>query len=1384
MSDSSADRDPIEVPPSTGSPAPAGAEATASTEPEHEASAPFELPSSFGDYELLEPIAAGGMGIVYRARQKSLHRVVAVKMIRLGPLAGAADLRRFQLEAEAAARLDHPHIVPIFEVGQVGELPFFSMKLLEGGSLGDRLGRSAADPRAAAGLVVAIAEAVHHAHQRGILHRDLKPANVLLDAQGNPHVGDFGLARSLEGDSSLTQSGAILGTPSYMAPEQAAGTPGNATTAADVYGLGAILYALLTGRPPFQAATPIETLRRVVDDEPTKPRTLNPQLDRDLEAICLKALEKPSKRRYPSAQALAEDLRRWSAGEPIRARRIGRRERVWKWARRRPAIAALVGLLVLVAAAGLIGIFVLYGEAVVARGQATDRARAESEARALAMEQTKKALRALQASEVSLYANRIALADRERSAHDPDRADELLDDCPAALRDWEWRHLKRRHHEDVQSYGDHDGAVQSLAISPDDRYLACADAGRSLHVRDRATGRALDLPGFPGGGMAVAISPDGRWLAAGGNLGALNVGAVKLWSTATWTEVRSLSLNTWTQVKSTPFINNHPQALAFSPDSRRLVAGHFDDMVRVWDIATGGLRTLSGHKKMVQDVSFSPDGRLIASASGDSTIRIWDAESGALRAIFRHERPVFSLAFHPEGRLLASSGGDSTDGSRGDLTIWDLDTARVLRRTSALRSLVHCVRFCPVGRRLATAGGDHVVRIWDAATLNELLPLTGHTQRVRCLAFSPDGDRLVSGADDGRIRCWNAAPLPERPPHRPLRTFSGHEQPIHAVNLTPDGRRLISAEDHAARVWDLETGIGLLTYKYSRYICAVAVRPDGQAVATGGSDQVIRIWDPRTGADLHQLRGHTHSIRALVFHPDGVRLASASHDGTVRLWDAIAGRPLRVLLSVPGGADALAITPDGARIWAAGGEGSIRGWDLIADRPIPELRGHGDRVVALAAYPSSSVRPSYFGVAAAGLDGTVRMWYEDVVRLFDGARGRGLTWSPDGRHLAMSGANGSLEVWEYRSGRRVLTLRGHADDITCAEFTPDGRRVVTASWDRTIKLWDATPDEPDLSCGESLRLPGGPGTAIVGVAVLPDGRRAVTGGDDQTVRVWDLADGRELRRWTSRGKIWAVAPTPDGTRVLVAGSHPEIRVLDLDTGREVFNLAGHDGFLFALAVTSDGRRAVSGGGLLGADVWRSTKDTALHLWDLQNGKEIRRLAGHQEGIWSVAVSPDGRRAASGSMDGTVRVWDLDTGAELRRFEGHKGFWVAAVGFLPDGERVLSGGTDAHLRLWDIRTGRELRRFDGPRGSVDALAIASDGRHALSSGSVDRNLRLWDLDTGRELYHYEVPHVAITRGTFSRDGRQAIWGSVEGVVRVWEIPERFTPTAGRPARKSP
>ena len=323
-------------------------------------SAGIRPPTQLGGYELIEKLGEGGMGAVYKARDGELNRIVALKMLSSDRWMSESAIARFREEAALAARLEHPNIVPIHEVGEQDGHRYFTMKLVDGPTLAERLEQFTANPTATARLMVTIAQTVHFAHQHGVLHRDLKPGNVLLDEKGNPHVSDFGLAKRLDQDSDLTQTGTIMGTPSYMAPEQARGQRQSVTTATDVYGLGAILYSMLTGRPPFQADTPVETCRQVIDCDLTPPSKLNPRIDRDLDTVCLKCLEKQPAQRYGSAHALAEDLQRRLSNRSILARRASSRERLWCWCQRRPALATLS------AAVLLLSIFIAIGSPLAA----------------------------------------------------------------------------------------------------------------------------------------------------------------------------------------------------------------------------------------------------------------------------------------------------------------------------------------------------------------------------------------------------------------------------------------------------------------------------------------------------------------------------------------------------------------------------------------------------------------------------------------------------------------------------------------------------------------------------------------------------------------------------------------------------------------------------------------------------------------------------------------------------------------------------------------------------------------------------------------------------------------------------------------------------------
>jgi len=1026
----------------------------------------------FGDYELIEELGRGGMGVVYKARQISLNRPVALKMIRSAALASEDELRRFQNEAEAVATLDHPHIVPILEVGNHDGQRYFSMKLIGGSSLDKKLADYIANPRASARLLKQAAEAVHHAHQRGILHRDLKPANILLDEHGEPYVTDFGLAKRVVGDSELTHSGAIVGTPAYMAPEQASGRRGAVTTSSDVYSLGAILYALLTGRAPFKGDSIDETLEQVRSASPAPPSKLNPRAPRDLEVICVKCLEKEPARRYASAEALDDDLGRYLAGEPIAARPIGVLERGWLWCRRNPRLAAAIGT----TAAALVAVAVL--SLLYADRQseiAKQKTRLAEQQTRLANEQADNVRKQAAATQrITRLADDLAKegANVKGSLEEARRASQELRteknwseqlrydaEINLAFRDYEGNNIalaSRRLSELVPSRpgdGDHRGFEW--------HYLLAA-----LHPEVRALNH---------GGLvsSVVFSPDGRRIASGGW-----EKTVRIWDAATGRELETL--------------RGHEDivwAVAFSPDGRRLASASSDKTVRVWDAATGReLAAFHGHQDRVASVAFSPDGRRLASASSDKTVRIWDAETGQeIRTLKGHAWWVISVVFSPDGRRLASASHDKT------VRIWDAATGSELLTLGGDEDVVWGVAFSPDGRRLASAGGDKTVRIWDAAAGRELVALRGHQDAVKFVAFSPDGRRLASASSDKTVRIWDAATGHE------LETVRGHVHPVSAVAFSPDGRRLASAGDTTVRIWDAAIGHELVMLRgHAGAVRAVAFSPDGRRLASGG-DTTVRIWDAATGAELAALRGHQGIVFSVAFSPDGRRLASAGTDRTVRIWDADLGRELMRFAGHEREVNFVAFSPDGRRLASASRDKTVRTWDTATGRALTVFRGHQDQVTSVAFSPDGR------RIASASWDKTVRIW--DAATGDERAVLRGhenwawaVAFSPDGRRVASASYDSTVRIWDAATGHELETLRGHLHAVLAVAFSPDGRRIASASYDKTVRIWDAATGRELTAFREHED-----GVHPVScVAFSPDGRRlaSVTGGE-KAVHIWD-----------------------------------------------------------------------------------------------------------------------------------------------------------------------------------------------------------------------------------------------------------------------------------------
>ena len=577
----------------------------------------------FGDYEIQKELGRGGMGVVYKARQVKLNRPVALKMIKAGVLADAADLRRFQNEAEAVALLDHPGIVPVYEVGEHDGQRYFSMKLIEGGNLADQLASFRDNPGAAVPLMIETAEAVQHAHMRGILHRDLKPANILIDRKGRPHITDFGLAKRIESDVELTASGAIMGTPAYMSPEQTGGHRGTITTATDVYGLGAIMYAVLTGKAPFGGESVIQTIAAVMTHLPEPPTKRNAKVPRDLELICLKCLEKTPVDRYPTAQALVDDLRRFAAGEPVSVRAAGAVERVAKWARRKPTLAAAYALGLLTLLFGGLGGAAVWQWRAAARardvaatakaaaeqardGEATARASAEKarDGEATAREAAQKARDREATAREALarveYGRTIEAAHQEwRENRAPALAGSLLESTRPDLRGWEWRYVHRLRHSDLLTLRGATSQVNSAMFSPDGSRIVTVDGEMYIDSRRKAERSA------------------------------------RVWDAKTGAELLSLKAHTGSVISA-----------EFSPDGSRIVTGCDDSAARIWDARTGAeLFTLEGH---IGSAVFSPDGSRIVTACNDSTAKVWDAKTGGPVLTFKgHTSPVISGVVQP-----------------------------------------------------------------------------------------------------------------------------------------------------------------------------------------------------------------------------------------------------------------------------------------------------------------------------------------------------------------------------------------------------------------------------------------------------------------------------------------------------------------------------------------------------------------------------------------------------------------------------------------------------------------------------------------------------------------------------------------------------------------
>ncbi|HEY9173311.1 MAG TPA: serine/threonine-protein kinase [Verrucomicrobiae bacterium] len=952
----------------------------------------------FGDYELLGIIARGGMGVVYRARQVSLDRVVAVKMMLAGPWAGADFARRFQAEARSAASLQHPNIVAIHEIGEHDGQPFFSMDFVDGPNLADLTRGHPLPARRAAACLKSVAGAVQFAHQHGVLHRDLKPSNILIDPFDQPRITDFGLAKRFPAalsaptgpasaaaattgaviEDDLTLTGQVLGSPSYLPPEQAEGRADAGSPTSDVYGLGAVLYHLLTGRPPFQAGTVKDVLHQVSHADPVPPQALNPSVPKDLETICLKCLRKEPGRRYTTAQALAEELDRFLRGEPILARPVNRLEKAVRWCQRRPVLAGLTAALLVVFLLGLAGVLWQWR-------------RAESERQLQRLYAYTSDMKAAQAA---LDQDNRGMAMSLLRRHFP-RAGE------PELRGLEWRFLWQLARGDEWRTFPHPAMVHSAALSPEGSLLATMGHDARVRVWEIATGRqvrefASEWTMTPY--QSVAFSPDGKWLAATGRRG------VELRDTTRWEVERQL-----------------PGAcgpLSFSGDSRRLaVMGA--TAVQVWDLAEGRVQEFGGFATRHCSLTFTPDGRQLATALAvpafdiDGPIVLHDLATRTNETLPASTSTV-SVRISADGRWLAAGTW------QGEVGLWDLPARRLERRIQAHQGMVLGLAFAPDSRSLASGGNDQAIHIWEVPSLNRRRTLHGHVNEIHELAFDAKGELLVSASTDGLALLWKPDAISPRSSTWSLPANTAPLGPL------PDGSAFVAVDGLAGQTQlrNPTNGTLIRSWSWAEFARRGCQRAQfflsSETVAAHSTNGGLHFWSLRTGE--YQGAG---KIADVDFNPWRLSPDHRWLVGTMsNLWlfDLRDGHPP---VSLPDSFSSSAtFSPDGRWLAYGGCPPDYRTtiWDLAASQVAVKLGSHRWYARAARFSPDSRL------LATGAMDGEVRLWsVPDGRPLHPPLKGHQsrvgvVLFSPDGRTLITSGEDRTLRWWNVATGREMLRL--------------------------------------------------------------------------------------------------------------------------------------------------------------------------------------------------------------------------------------------------------------------------------------------------------------------------------------------------------------------------